>query len=56
MLSVSEIAQSLSGLVEGDASLVVDTIRPVVSDIHGGSLLSLLARILNCFLKPQLTY
>ncbi|MES1384073.1 UDP-3-O-(3-hydroxymyristoyl)glucosamine N-acyltransferase, partial [Vibrio cholerae] len=36
MLSVSEIAQSLSGRVEGDASLIVETIRPVVSDIHGG--------------------
>ncbi|ENC6729876.1 UDP-3-O-(3-hydroxymyristoyl)glucosamine N-acyltransferase [Vibrio navarrensis] len=36
MLSVSEIAQSLSGRVEGDTSLVVDTIRPVISDIRGG--------------------
>jgi len=36
MLSVSEIAQSLSGRIEGDGSLVVDTIRPVVSDVEGG--------------------
>lgn len=56
MLSVSEIAQSLSGRVEGDASLIVETIRPVVSDITAALRLSLHARILNSFLKPQLMY
>lgn len=36
MLSVSEIAQLLSGKIEGDASVTVDTIRPVDSPVKGG--------------------
>lgn len=36
MLSVSEIAQNLSGRVEGDSALVIDTIRSIISDISGG--------------------
>lgn len=36
MLSVAEIAHRLSGKIVGDPSIIIDTIRPVVSDQQGG--------------------